>query len=163
MKLKREHKSLLEIDPNYIFLKLEAEDAQDAITRMCAPLHAQGAVHATYADETIDRELKHPTGLPTRPFPIAFPHAEAEGVHRSALAVATLKTPVEFRNMADPDEELSVEIIFLLANREPEEQVQALRQLALIFGESEKLVALREMQDPEQTAIWLTSEILAVE
>ena len=154
---------MLEIDPNYILLDLEAGDAHDAIELMCAPLHDHGAVRATYADETIERERKHPTGLPTRPFPIAFPHAEAEGVHRSALSVATLRKPVDFRNMAEPEEDLPVEIIFLLANREPEEQVQALRRLALIFGESEKLVALREMQDPVQTAKWLTSEILAVD
>jgi PTS system galactitol-specific IIA component len=141
---------------------LEADDAESAIEQLCTPLHHNGAVRDTYAEETIEREHKHPTGLPTRPFPIAFPHAEAEGVFRSALAVATLKHPVNFRNMADPDEDLPVEIIFLLANREPEEQVQALRQLAMIFGESEKLVALREMQDAQQTANWLTGEILAV-
>lgn len=154
---------MLEIDAKYIFHDLEAADAQSAIALMCAPLHDQGAVRATYADETIAREHKHPTGLPTQPFAIAFPHAEAEGVHRSALAVATLKAPVQFRNMADPDEELPVEIIFLLANREPEEQVQALRRLAMIFGEAEKLVSLRQMQDPVQTAKWLTSELLAIE
>ena len=154
---------MLEIDPSYIQLQLQAQDVERAIELMCSPLLEQGAVRASYAQETIEREHKHPTGLPTRPFAIAFPHAEAEGVHRSALAVATLESPVEFRNMADPDELLPVEIIFLLANREPEEQVQALRRLALIFGESEKLVALREMQDPEGTAEWLTSEILAVE
>lgn len=153
---------MLEISPEYILLNLEAEDAQDAIERMCAPLHTHGAVRLSYAQDTLEREANHPTGLPTKPFPIAFPHAEAEGVHRSALAVATLESPVDFRNMADPDEALAVEIIFLLANREPEEQVQALRRLALIFGEAEKLVALREMQDAKQTALWLTSEILAV-
>ncbi|MGD8849104.1 MAG: PTS sugar transporter subunit IIA [Anaerolineales bacterium] len=153
----------LEIDAGYILLGIAADDAEDAIEQLCAPLHHRGAVRASYAEETIEREHKHPTGLPTRPFPIAFPHAEAEGVHRSALAVATLNQPVDFRNMADPDEDLPVEIIFLLANREPEEQVQALRQLALIFGESEKLVALREMQDAEAAAKWLISEILAVE
>lgn len=154
---------MLEIDPSYIQLQLQAQDAEAAIELMCRPLHEQGAVRASYAQETIEREQKHPTGLPTRPFAIAFPHAEAEGVHRSALAVATLESPIDFRNMADPDEWLPVEIIFLLANREPEEQVQALRRLAMVFGESEKLVALREMQNREETARWLTSEILAVE
>lgn len=154
---------MLEIDPSYIQLRLQAQDAEQAIEAMCVPLHEKGAVRASYAQDTIEREHKHPTGLPTRPFAIAFPHAEAEGVHRSALAVATLESPVDFRNMADPDEQLPVEVIFLLANREPEEQVQALRRLALIFGESDKLVALRDMQDPEEAARWLTSELLAVE
>lgn len=154
---------MLEIDSQYIWLNLEADSAEGAIAEMCVPLHANGAVRSTYGDETIAREREHPTGLPTKPFPIAFPHAEAEGVHRSTLAVAILKDPVHFYNMADPEQELPVEIIFLLANREPEEQVQALRRLALIFGEAEKLVALREMQDPEQTAKWLTGEVLAVE
>jgi PTS system galactitol-specific IIA component len=155
--------SILTIDGTLIALELEAQDATAAIEDLAARLHRQGSVDEGYGQATLDRERQHPTGLPTRPFGIAFPHADAGGVLQSSLAVATLKQPVGFRNMADPDEILDVEIVFLLANRDPEEQVQALRRLAMIFGQPEKLEQLRSMTDTNVAADWLTSELLSVD
>ncbi|TET85615.1 MAG: PTS sugar transporter subunit IIA [Anaerolineales bacterium] len=153
--------SELVIDPSLILLQLEAIDSDEVIHALSDRLHIYGAVEAGYAQATIDREHNHPTGLPTKPFGIAFPHADADGVIRSSLAVATLKETVGFHNMGDPEEILSVEIVFLLANREPEEQVQALRRLAMVFGQPEKLEELRSQSDAEEAADWLQRELLA--
>ena len=151
---------MLVIDPSFMLLNLEAPDAEGVINALSDRLYAYGAVNAEYGQETINREKAHPTGLPTKPFAIAFPHAEAEGVHQSSLAVATLNTPIQFLNMGDPDESLDVEIVFLLANKEPEEQVQALRQLALIFSDNNKLVHLKGIDSSEMAANWLQKELL---
>jgi len=154
---------MLTIDPALILLDLQASDATEVIHALAGQLHALDLVAADYGQATLARERSHPTGLPTKPFCIAFPHADAEGVHQSSLAVATLGTPVTFLNMADPDEELDVYIVFLLANRDPEEQVQALRRLALVFGQADKLVELRSLSSPESAAAWLEQELLAVQ
>jgi PTS system galactitol-specific IIA component len=154
---------MLTIDPSLILLEMDAPDSTAVIRALSSQLHALDLVAAEYGEATITREATHPTGLPTRPFCIAFPHADAEGVLQSALAVATLKNPVKFRNMADPDEELEVRIVFLLANRDPEEQVQALRRLALVFGQADKLVELRSLASPASAANWLERELLNVE
>lgn len=146
-----------------MLLNYEAPDADAVINALSERLHAYGAVTEDYGQETINREKAHPTGLPTKPFAIAFPHAEAEGVHQSSLAVATLNSPVSFLNMGDPDEELTVEIVFLLANKEPEEQVQALRQLALIFSDTEKLLHVRELTSELQAVEWFRQQLLEVE
>jgi PTS system galactitol-specific IIA component len=146
-----------------MLLDFEARDAKQVIMALSDRLVQHDAVESNYGEETFARELKHPTGLPTKPFAIAFPHAEAEGVFQSSLAVAILKDPVEFLNMGDPDETLQVELVFLLANKEPEEQVQALRQLALIFSDPEKLIKLREMQSAQLAAEWLRAELLHVQ
>ncbi len=154
---------MLLIEPSFMLLDFEASDAEAVILALSERLHAHGAVEAAYGDQTIARERLHPTGLPTKPFAIAFPHAEAEGVYQSSLAVATLRSPVNFLNMGDPEERLDVEIVFLLANKEPEEQVQALRQLALLFSDQEKLVYLRQL-DSEMTAVeWFRDQLLQVE
>jgi PTS system galactitol-specific IIA component len=116
-------------------------------------------VDANYSSATIERERHHATGLPTRPFPIAFPHADAEGVIESALAVAILKEPVSFKNMADPEEELPVEMAIMLANKSPEEQVDTLRKLAELFGQAEKLSELRGLSDTIEIVDWLTLEL----
>jgi PTS system galactitol-specific IIA component len=154
---------MLVIDPSFMLLNHEASDAEAVIHALSERLFEYGAVKESYGEETIARERKHPTGLPTKPFAIAFPHAEAEGVEQSSLAVATLSSPVRFLNMGDPDEALDVEIVFLLANNAPEEQVQALRQLALIFSDTGKLLHLHNLDSKKLAAEWLRQELLQTE
>lgn len=150
---------MLEIRDDYIAINVLAPDAETVITLLAERLEATGAVELGYGAATIAREHKHPTGLPTQPFCIAIPHAGTEGVNRSAIAVASLQEPVIFQNMADPDEELAVELVLLLANNNPEEQVKTLRNLALLFGEPDKLVELRALSSPAEIVQWLKQEI----
>jgi len=150
---------VLEFNGSLIAFDLQAKDAKEVIDLLADRLHSQDLVSAEYGAHTWTRELAHPTGLPTQPFCIAFPHADAEGVNRSALAVAMLRQPVKFQNMADPDEGLDVRIVFMLANRNPEEQVQTLRNLALLFGQPEKLMELREQTTPQGVEDWLRRKL----
>jgi PTS system galactitol-specific IIA component len=138
---------------------VQASDAREVIDLLAGKMHVQGLVAAEYGAQTWAREMNHPTGLPTRPFCIAFPHADAEGVHRSALGVAMMRQPVTFQNMADPDEGLDVRIVFMLANRNPDEQVQTLRNLALLFSQPAKLMELRGQTTPQEVEQWLRREL----
>jgi PTS system galactitol-specific IIA component len=80
-------------------------------------------------------------------------------VNQSSLAVALMNQPVKFQNMADPDESLDVRMVFMLANRNPEEQVQTLRNLAMLFGQPEKLIELRDQISVEGVESWLRREL----
>ena len=71
---------MLAIEPDFILLDFAARDAEHVIMALSERLVEHDAVERNYGEETFARELKHPTGLPTKPFAIAFPHAEAEGV-----------------------------------------------------------------------------------
>ena len=150
---------MLAFHESLIALNLEAPDAQAVIDVLAGKLHEEGLVVAEYGEQTYQRELEHPTGLPTKPFCIAFPHADAQGVHSSGLALATLAQPVGFRNMGDPDEELQVSLVIMLANRNPEEQIQTLRNLALLFSQPDKLVALRDQPTAQAAAACLRNEL----
>ena len=150
---------MLKFNEGFVLVGFNAEDSDAVIQALAGRLHAAGLVEAEYGAATIERERHHATGLPTRPFPIAFPHADADGVIESALAVATLKRPVGFKNMADPDEELPVELVIMLANKSPEEQIETLRLLAELFGEPDKLAELRSLTTGEDIAEWLTEEL----
>ena len=150
---------MLEFNESLIAFDLQAKNAKEVIDLLSGSMYAQGLVTAEYGTQTWARELEHPTGLPTKPFCIAFPHADAEGVNRSALGVAVMHQPVQFQNMADPDESLDVELIFMLANRDPEEQIQTLRNLAVLFGQPEKLVELRNQVTLKGAASWLKREL----
>jgi PTS system galactitol-specific IIA component len=150
---------VLEFNESLIAFDLQAKNAKEVIDLLSGSMYAQGLVSAEYGAQTWARELEHPTGLPTKPFCIAFPHADAQGVNRSALGVAVMHQPVQFQNMADPDESLDVELIFMLANRDPEEQIQTLRNLAVLFGQPEKLVELRNQVTLKGAASWLKREL----
>jgi PTS system galactitol-specific IIA component len=150
---------VLEFNESLIAFDLQAKDAKEVIDLLSGSMYAQGLVSAEYGAQTWTRELEHPTGLPTKPFCIAFPHADSQGVNRSALGVAVMHQPVKFQNMADPDESLDVELIFMLANRDPEEQIQTLRNLAVLFGQPEKLVELRDQATLQGVASWLRREL----
>jgi PTS system galactitol-specific IIA component len=150
---------LLEFNEALIAFDLHATDAKHVIEALADKLHAQNLVSAEYGIQTWRRELEHPTGLPTNPFCIAFPHADAEGVNQSALAVAVLYEPVKFQNMADPDEGLDVKLVFMLANRSPEEQIETLRNLAMLFGQPEKLIELRDQASLQGVESWLRREL----
>jgi len=150
---------VLAFNESLIAFDLVAETAKEVINVLSAKMHEQGLVSADYGADTWAREMIHPTGLPTKPFCIAFPHADADGVNQSALGVAVLRQPVTFQNMADPDEGLDVHLVFMLANRDPEEQIQTLRNLAMLFGQSEKLVELRDQSTLQGVESWLRREL----
>ena len=151
---------MLAFNEECVVVDLDAPDAQTVISLMAKKLHTQGFVSADYGDQTWAREIEHPTGLPTTPFSIAFPHADAEGVYQSALAVAILRNSVQFKNMADPDEDLDVFIVLMLANKNPEEQIQTLRSLAMLFGEPDKLAALLNQTTNQAATAWVKQELL---
>ena len=150
---------MLAFNQTLIAIDLQAETSKEVIELLAGKMSAQGLVSADYGAQTWARELHHPTGLPTKPFCIAFPHADAEGVNQSALAVAALRQPVTFQNMADPDEGLEVRLVFMLANRNPEEQIQTLRSLAMLFGQPEKLIELRDQTTLLGVEEWLRREL----
>jgi PTS system galactitol-specific IIA component len=150
---------VLAFNESLIAFDLQAQDSHEVIDVLAGRMHAQGFVAANYGEQTWQRELDHPTGLPTKPFCIAFPHADADGVQQSALGVAVLHQPVTFQNMADPEEVLEVRLVFMLANRDPEEQIQTLRNLAVLFGQPEKLTELRNQTTLPEVESWLRHEL----
>jgi len=151
---------VFKIQRSFVSIDLIASRAEEIIEHLADRLYQAGMVEQEYGAAAIARERKHATGLPTKPFPIAFPHADAEGVLQSSLAVATLKTPVGFKNMADPEEELDVELVIMLANQSPEEQVATLQNLAVLFGTPQKLLELKNLQDPDLMVEWLKKELI---
>jgi PTS system galactitol-specific IIA component len=150
---------MLVFNESLVSLNHVADDSTAVINLLAGKLHEQGLVTEGYGLQTREREMHHPTGLPTKPFCIAFPHADAEGVHQSALALATLKSPVAFKNMGDPDQDLQVYLVLMLANRDPLEQVKTLRNLAVLFGKPDQLQTLKDQSTPQAVVAWLRREL----
>lgn len=136
---------------DHILTGLEVADAEQAIRALSRLLEESGHVKASFADEVWKREKDFPTGLPTKPFAVAIPHADPDMVEKSALAIGALAQPVIFHQMgADASQQLSVQLVFLLAIKEAKKQVVLLRELIGVLQKSALLEALMNSSSPYQ-------------
>jgi PTS system galactitol-specific IIA component len=146
-------------DDDCVALNARMENSKDVIFLLSGLLEKKGAVSANYGVAAYKREQSYPTGLPAKPFNIAFPHAGGEEVHQSALAVALLNEPVIFQSMEDPLIELPASIVLLLAIRKPDEQVKVLRQLVSILSKTQKLIELHDQKTIRDLVVWVRKEL----
>ena len=104
------------LHPEAIFVNLDAADSTAVITELGNRLLKLGAVKEGFVEATLAREASMPTGLPLMgEFNAALPHVDIEYVNRPALALATLTRPVIFKNMVNPDEDVPVSLVIMLA------------------------------------------------
>lgn len=147
------------IHKDTIKVNLAASDREEVISTLAKLLEHKGVVNMHFGQSAVERERSFPTGMPTQPFAIAFPHADSTTVYRSSLAIGTLAQPVLFRNMENPAEELTVRAVFLIASRNPREHVSILRQLSRFFKEPENLNQLLQISSKEELYSWMEKEL----
>lgn len=138
-----------------VILNLTAESSTEAILALAGLLEKKGRVNMHFGPSAIQREQSFPTGVPAQPYAIAFPHGESSTVYQSSLGIGTLAQPVHFRSMEDPNMELPVRAIFLLANRSPREHVNVLKKLSRFFKKPDHLNRLLLISDELELVNWL--------
>lgn len=126
---------------------LSAVDWKDAILQTGACLVENGYTREEYLPAVIEREETCPTGLPTNPFGVAMPHADSDYVLQTGIAVGVLEHPVPFQIMGSPGQNVDVSIIFLIAMKDPENQVEVLQRLCELFQSSELLEEIRSTEN----------------
>jgi len=117
------------IDLDLINLNLEAQDKIEAIKILSGKLYEKGKVKTSFFNAVLDREKKFPTGLKTKFISFALPHADSKHVNSAGVAVGLLKKPVKFKSMEDPDNNVNVKLIVLLAVKDKSKQVIVLQNL----------------------------------
>lgn len=127
---------------------------ENVIKILADKLKIKGYVKDGYYENVIKREKEYPTGLPTV-IPVALCHTEAQYVNQSAMAVGTLVQPVEFNEMGTPERQIQAEIIFLLALKDPKDQITYLKKMVTAFKSKETLEAIRDAQNAAELIIYL--------
>ena len=115
------------IEESLLFLNLEAQSREDVIRQMSDNLLKQGLVYDTFKNAVIEREKVYATGLPSENFAVAIPHTDSEHVAQDALSIAILDKPVSFIMMGTADTELDVEMVFVLAIKNADNQMMMLK------------------------------------
>jgi PTS system galactitol-specific IIA component len=130
---------------------LEAADATAVISLLARKLVELGHARPSLEAAVLAREAASPTGLPLAGRKVAIPHSDPEHVAAAAIAVATLARPVVFRELGNPEQELAVELVALLAIPDAE---QAQRELVgLIERLQQPAFVDRLCSAPDATAL----------
>lgn len=125
--------------------KVDAKTWQESIRIAGNILLEHGDIEAKYIDAMIDKVLEFGQYIVIAPG-IAMPHARPEeGVIRTSIALMTLKEPVVFgHRQNDP-----VRIIICLAAKDNTKHLEALSDIADIFGDENKLETILAELDPK--------------
>lgn len=127
------------ISSNLIFKGIEASNNEDALKFLGQRLFDKQYVKESYIEAVIAREKKYATGLPTEIYGVAIPHTDIVHVNEPGIAIGILSKPVKFIMMGTEDTEIDVKVVFMLAVKEPKEQLQLLEKLMTIFQDKSML------------------------
>lgn len=130
------------LNPDLVQVQYEAKTKEEVIEKLAKMLIDKGYAKRSYLEAILEREKVFPTGLPTEGVGVAIPHADIKHVNIPAIAIAILKNPVEFNVMGNPDEKVDVNIVFMLAIKEPHMQVNLLKNLVSVFQDKKLLIRL---------------------
>jgi PTS system galactitol-specific IIA component len=136
---------MLAVTKENVLINVEADSSGEVIRLLTDLLVKSGCVKGEYADVVISREEQYPTGIPTAGLPVAIPHGFADDcVLEPSVGAATLARPVMFRNMFNPDEELAVGMVFLIAlsSKDKNEQAKDLERVMSILPDADLLSRL---------------------
>lgn len=138
------------LDKNIILLDISAKDNIDAIKQLGQILVNNKYIDASYTDSVIEREASFPTGLALTNASIAIPHASPNNnIQKNGIAAARLKKPIKFYSMENPDEKISIDMIFMLALSSSTEHLDVLKKLFIAFQNQELVSQLKVCQNKE--------------
>lgn len=126
-----------------ILMGVNAKDAEDAIRQVGKRFYDQGFVKDTYVDACIAREKVYATGLQLEEIAVAMPHTDSQHVNRPGVCIAQLAHPVTFEHMGDPDTKVEAEMLFMMAIKNPDEQVELLQKVLSVFQQPEVVAEFR--------------------
>ena len=136
---------------NLILRDVEAANAEEAIRKVGQRFYDEGFVKDTYIDAVVAREKNYATGLQLADIAVAMPHTDPQHVNRPGVCIAQLKHPVEFEHMGDPDTKVQAEMLFMMAIKNPDEQVELLQKVLGVFQQPEVVAAFQDCGSVQNT------------
>ena len=136
-------------DHRLCFFQLDVENQDQLLDKMCSKLYSEGFVKDTYVGALKEREKEYPTGILFENTGFAIPHTDSKHVNQSQICFTSLKKPIVFKDMTNKENEISVELVFMLAMSQPHEQVDTLQNLMMLFQDVSAVEKLKQCTDEE--------------
>ncbi|TDT63605.1 PTS sugar transporter subunit IIA [Fonticella tunisiensis] len=138
------------VKKDLVVTKLEVESRGDLFKVLYEKLYSAGFVKESFLDGIENREAKFPTGLQLSKYGAAIPHTDPEHVIEPAVVVATLSQPVIFKSMENPTNDVKVNIVFMLAIKEPHMQLEMLKQMSRILQNDSLLEQMLQANEGDE-------------
>lgn len=135
---------------NIIFLNKKVSCKEEAISIIADSFLDKGLVYEDFETSILERERLTPTGLQLEKIGVAIPHTEIDKVIEPQIGFMSLLNPIKFGDMVDPNNEIEVKMLFMLAMNNPDEQVSMLQSLMNLFQDSEMIEDLIKCETEEQ-------------
>lgn len=139
-------------DHHLCFFQLDVENKQQLFETLAGKLQQEGFVKENYLEGITEREEEYPTGILVGETGFAIPHTDSVRVNKSQICFASLKHPVEFSDMVDKENKISVSLVFMLAMSQPHEQVDTLQNMIALFQNEAAVEQLKACRDVETFA-----------
>lgn len=118
--------------PDLIDLNVEIKNSNELFEYISKKLLNKGLVFPGYFSALKEREKNFPTGLETKNFNVAIPHANPENVKVPFIYIVRLANPIVMKQMGD-GKEIDVKEIFVLGIKDGKKQVDVLSTLMELF------------------------------
>lgn len=145
---------IVKFSQDMVELRIEAQEKETVIKLLCEKLLKKGFVKDSFYANVLKREEVFPTGLPTS-IPMAICHTESEHVNSSAIAFGTMSKPVAFQEMGTPERTVMAEMVFVIALKNPKDQVPWLQKMMTVFRDNEILETIRNASDKAEVVNYL--------
>ncbi|MDR2976411.1 MAG: PTS sugar transporter subunit IIA [Streptococcaceae bacterium] len=125
--------------------QIDVEGRNEVFDQLTAEFTARNIVTDAFREKLEERENVFPTGLNINGFGVAIPHTNSEYVKKSQIGFMSLKKAVVFKEMGSADQEVEVQLVFMLALKEAHEQLAMLQNLVAMFQRPGVLESLKEV------------------
>lgn len=130
-------------------IKKAPKSKEEAFLLLANELDKHHCVTNDFYQNVVKREEIFPTGLEINGIGVAIPHTDSEYVTESQVAFLSLEKPLTFLEMGSTDKQVSVSLLFMLALKEPHEQLEMLQKLIAMFQNPAVLEALLNVTTTE--------------
>lgn len=130
-----------------VFLDEEYETSDKFLNSIADKLLEKGYVKESFKDAILKREEEYPTAIETEKYNLAIPHTDSEHVNKPGIVFVRLNNKCNFKEMCT-NNDINVNMAFVLLVTKKEEQVNLLSKLMGLFAETEFLDNLYNEKDP---------------
>ncbi len=135
---------LLEYFHEDLVFFLDIDSKEELFEKMFEGFCNKKYVKESYLDAIKEREEIFPTGLKTESLGVAIPHTDSDHVNKESIGVGILAEPVVFQHMGMEGVDVEVNIVFMLAIKKPENQLNVLQVITGLIQNQEMVKQLSQ-------------------
>lgn len=147
------------LNEDLIFLNKDFKTDKEFLENISDELLEKGYVKDSFKEAILKREEEFPTAIGTIKYNLAIPHTDSKHVNKPGIALVKFNNKCKFKEMCT-NNEIGVDIAFVLLVTEKEKQVELLSKLMEIFSQSEFLEQLYKEKNSSKIVSLLNNKLI---